>query len=66
MPADWGVFFYETLAEYLQLYIQAHGDPAACEAILKGCEDNITNSPLHKGGDIELPEHLRLVSISFH
>jgi hypothetical protein len=66
MPADWAVLFYETLAEYLQPYIQAHGDPAAREAILKDCEDNITNSPLHEEEDIELPEHLCLVSISSH
>jgi hypothetical protein len=66
MPAEWNVLFDKTLAEYLELYVRAHGDAAARAAILKDCEDDITNSPLHEEEDIKLPEHLRLVSISFH
>lgn len=66
MSADWYVIFFETLAEYAQLYIEACGDPAARAQILKDCQDVITKSPLLKNQAIELPQLLYWVSLSIH
>jgi hypothetical protein len=66
MSTDWSVLFDETLAEYVQQYIEACGDTAARAQVLKDCQEDITKSPLHEEQDIELPEHLCWVSILFH
>jgi hypothetical protein len=66
MSTDWSILFDETLAEYLQQYIMARGDPATRVQILKDCKENIIKSPLCEEQGIELPEHLCMVSISFH
>jgi hypothetical protein len=66
MSINWSVVFYPTLAEYVQQYIEAQGDPAARAQVLKKCQEDIVKSPLHDGQTIELPQHLDWVSISPH
>jgi hypothetical protein len=68
MPTDWTVLFLDTLHEYVGLYIEACGDPAAWAQIFKNCEEDITKSTVHMEvlEVIELPEHLRSASISSH
>jgi hypothetical protein len=64
MSTNWSVLFYQTLAEYVQQYIEAQGDPAARAQVLKNCQEVITMSSLHKEQSVELPQHLDWVSIS--
>jgi len=59
-------FFFNTLAEYVQQYIEACGDPIAREKILNDCKEDITKSALHEEQAIELPQHLCWVSILFY
>lgn len=66
MSTDWSILFDQTLAEYVQQYIEAYGDTAARVQILKDCEEDITKSTLHEEQVIELPQHLRWASISSH
>ena len=66
MSTSWNVLFYESLAEYVQLYVEARGDPAARAKILKDCGNSIMMSPLHGEQVIDLPEHLYRVRISHH
>lgn len=66
MSTHWDVLFYDTLAEYVEQYIEACGDPFARIQILKDCRDEITESPLHKKQTINLPEHLCMVSFSYY
>ena len=66
MSTNWSILFHETLAEYIQQYLRAHRDPAACAQILKDCWKDITKSSLLEEQVIELPEHLCLVSILFY
>jgi hypothetical protein len=66
MSTDWCVLFFECLAEYVQQYIEARGNPAARMQILKDCQVAITKSSLHEDQVVELPEHLHLVRPSFH
>ena len=62
MSAHWSVLFDETLAGYVQKYMEAYGNPIARARILKDCREDITKSPLHEERDIELPQHLYWVS----
>jgi len=66
MSTDWSVLFDETLAKYVQQYIEARGDPDARAQILQNCQKDITESSLHEKQDIELPEHLCRVNIIFY
>jgi hypothetical protein len=66
MSADWGVIFYETLAEYVRQYIEARGNPAARTKILKNCGEEISKSASHEEEVIKLPKDLCWVSILFH
>ena len=66
MSTNWSVSFDETLAEYIVKYTLACGDPAARAQILLDCQEDIINSPLCEEQDIELPQHLCQVIISFH
>jgi hypothetical protein len=66
MSTNWSVSFDETLAEYVAKYIEARGDSATHAQILLDCQENITSSPLREEQDIELPQHLCWVIISFH
>ena len=58
MP-DWSVTFYDTLAEYVQAYIEAEEEVRA--QILITCRDEITESPLLQEQEVELPTSLCLV-----
>lgn len=66
MTTNWSVLFHKTLAKYVWQYIRAHGDPAARAQVLSDCQKDIRKSPLHDELDIDLPDDLRWVSISFH
>lgn len=66
MSTAWNVIFYDTLAEYVQQYIEAREDPFACIQILKDCGNDITKSSLHKEQVIDLPQHLCRVSFSYY
>lgn len=66
MSTHWSTLFDETLAKYVQQYIEAYGDKAACAQVLEDCKEDITKSSLHEEQDIELPEHLCSVSISLY
>lgn len=63
MSTNWSVQFDETLAKYLQQYIEARGNTAARTQVLESCQEDITKSPLLKEQNINLPEHLCLVCI---
>ena len=65
MSTDWTAVFFKALTKYVLKYIEARGDLAARAMILKKCGEVITNSPLHEEHDVELPENLCYVSISF-
>lgn len=66
MSTTWSVIFEETLAKYLQLYIEAKGDSAARSQVLKNCQEEIMKSPWHEDKTTNLPQHLNWVSISSH
>ena len=66
MSTNWSVSFNEILDEYIMKYILACGDPAAHAQIFLDCQEDIINSPLCEEQDIELPQHLCQVIISFH
>lgn len=66
MPTNWSVLFHKTLAKYLWQYIEAHGDPTARAQVLNDCQKAIRTSPLHDELNIDLPDRLHWVSISFH
>lgn len=63
MSTQWTEIFFETLAKYVQLYIEACGDPATREQTLMDCEEEIAKLHLHDGQDFELPTDLCWVSL---
>jgi hypothetical protein len=65
MSTNWSINFFKPLSKYVKRYIKARGDPVARAKILKKCGKVIAASALQKEQDLELPENLCYVSISF-
>jgi hypothetical protein len=63
---NWSDIFHDTLADYVQEYMEAYGDPVARVQILKDCQIDIIRSPLHEEQTIELPQNICCVSILFY
>lgn len=63
MSAHWSLLFFETLNEYVEQYIEAHGNPAIRAQILKDCGKDVAKLSVDKGHIIKLPKCLSEVSI---
>src|ERR1700755_3477683 len=68
MSTHWSIPFFETLDKHVKEYINTYKDPAARTQVLRNCRKDILDSPLlgDKNPNIELPQHLCLVRVSFH